>query len=108
MRYLFLVGSILILAACAQQSNKSEANKEFIDSTNLVTYIIDVNGMTCEGCENTISKGVGSIDGILEISASHIDSSAFVVFDSTLVNIEQIVAKIGEIGYEVKGVWIKL
>lgn len=108
MRYFLVLGTILILSACTQQTNKSDANKEPVDSTNLVTYILNVNGMTCEGCENTISRGVGSIDGIIEVSASHIDSTAFVVFDTTKANLEMIVEKIDEVGYEVDGSGVKL
>jgi Cu+-exporting ATPase len=108
MRYFLVPVIILILAACSQQTNKSDTNKAVVDSANFVSYLIDVHGMTCEGCENAISKGVESIDGIIEVSASHIDSSAFIVFDTTVANLDMIVAKIDEIGYEVKGAWIKL
>jgi len=108
MRYILVLSTIFILSACTQQTGKSDANKEAVDSTNLVSIILNVDGMTCEGCENAISKGVGTIDGIIEVSASHTNATTFVVFDTTKTNLEMIVAKIDEVGYEVKGSGVKL
>lgn len=108
MRYLLITVAILILTACNQQNNNPAPNTEPVDSTNLVTFILNVNGMTCSGCEDAISNGVTSIDGIMDVRASHTNSTTLVVFDTTKANLEMIVEKIDEIGYEVKGSGVKL
>ena len=104
MRFLLLVGTFLMLIACTQQSDKTRSGLNHSDSSMYVTVVLRVNGMTCEGCENTISKSVGSLDGIKKVSASHIDSTTLVVYDSSLININMIGEKIDEIGYKVNGV----
>ena len=33
--------------------------------------ILNVEGMMCEGCENRIKNAVGTIDGVVDVSAKH-------------------------------------
>jgi copper chaperone CopZ len=94
----------LIMAACgnADKNRASETtDQEEVTLQNLVEVTIDVGGMTCEGCENAIKKSIGSLQGIAEVSASHVDSLARVTYDSTLATIEEIKLKIADAGYQV-------
>jgi len=104
MRILTIAGIFLIFSACAQQTDKRQSDSEFSDSSNYVSVVLQVNGMTCTDCENAISKGVESLEGIKKVNASHIDSTTLVVYDSSCIGIDLISEKIAEIGYEVEGV----
>lgn len=106
MRKLFaLLIVALIFAACGSNDKKSEdkaVNKAEVSLENLVEVSIAVGGMTCEGCENAVKKSIGSLEGIAEVSASHVDSVAVVKYDETKANVEAIKAKITEAGYVVR------
>ena len=97
----------LISFAC--QNNSEKAVKEntdeaaVINTENVVSYHIDVNGMTCTGCENTIKSGVKELSGISEVDANFKEAWATVSFDTTLTSIEEITLKITSKGYQVAG-----
>lgn len=74
-----------------------------VDSSATKTVLLHVDGMTCEGCEMTISKAVISIEGVIDVNASHTDSLTTVVFDTSKANIVLISEKINELGYTVVG-----
>lgn len=99
--------SVLIVAAAVAFSCNSEAKKQAeepvpeISIENLVEVTIPVHGMTCEGCENAVKKSVGSLAGIGEVTASHMDSVAVVKYDKTQVTQADIESKIAEAGYTV-------
>ena len=33
--------------------------------------ILNVEGMMCEGCENRIKNALGTIEGVIDVSAKH-------------------------------------
>ena len=70
-------------------------------SENIVEKTLSVSGMTCSGCENSIETSLKKIDGINEVKASHLDSTTVIKFDKTLINIDDISAKIEKTGYKV-------
>ncbi len=98
--------SLILLSACNSTENKTEGSDEMkpeakINLEYLVSYDMDVSGMTCTGCENTIITGVSELDGIESIKATHTDAKTYVVFDSTLTSIEEVAAVIEAKGYTV-------
>ncbi len=62
--------------------------------------IINVNGMSCEGCENRIKNAVQSIDGVESVLASHKDSLVAVMAEDS-VDENIIKERIEDIGFEV-------
>lgn len=71
------------------------------DSARLVTVEIAVGGMTCTGCEQTITGGVTTLPGVTAAVASWKDSVARVTFDTLLVTREAIDSVIVAKGYQV-------
>jgi len=69
-----------------------------------VEVVLDVEGMTCDGCENAIKAGVESLEGIQTVKSSHEEGWTRVKYDSNRTSQEEIEGKITETGYEVKGV----
>jgi copper chaperone CopZ len=63
--------------------------------------VLDVTGMDCTGCEDSITKALKRLQGVASCSASHTDAQVEVIFDSGLVGLEQISQAIADAGYEV-------
>ena len=86
MKPFILVAALVIsLAACAPKQAPKEKTEPVMVEVNL-----KVEGMSCDGCELTIAKGVNLLAGIDSISANHEDSTAFVRFDSIQTNLKEI------------------
>ena len=89
--------------ACSQQVEHNQSHNDYSEPTNLISVTLKVNGMTCEGCENAISKSVLAMEGVKDVKASHVDSTTIVVYDSTAIDIRMISQKIDTVGYKVIG-----
>jgi len=87
-----------------QAAKREQAADEttVVAAENLVEVCIGVEGMTCEGCENAVKKSIGTLEGIAEVTASHVDSVDVVKYDTTKTSPEDIQGKIAEAGYAVK------
>lgn len=96
---LFIAFISIFLSACSPKQHTADKEKT---PAVMVEMTIKVEGMTCTECEQSIAKGVNELAGIDSISANHLDSTAFVRFDSTKTNLKQISEAIAKRGYEVK------
>ena len=100
--------ALLIIAVvafgCGSQGEKSTQNQEqetvTIDPANLETIEIEVHGMTCGGCERTVKNAVEELPGVQEVTASHTDSVAVVIFDKTQAGFGAMKAAINDKGYK--------
>jgi len=93
---------VLLFSLACNQTKTTETNTTTNESE-VATVTYKVEGMTCEGCENTVCKSVETIEGIKEIKASHTEGTATVVFDKSKTNAEAIKAAITE-KYEVSAI----
>lgn len=105
MKNLFFV--VLVAAFMAGCAGKSTSTDNAVQSTEVSatpkTVTLDVEGMSCTGCENTVSEAVTKIAGVSSIKASFLDSTAVVSFDPSKTSVAAIGAAITEAGYEFKG-----
>lgn len=107
MKKLFLfVTAVLIFAACgtATKKNNDAAEKENMSVENLVEVTYNVEGMTCEGCENAIMKSVESLEGIASVTSSFEEGWTKVSYEKGAATPEDIETKIADAGYVVKGI----
>jgi copper chaperone CopZ len=65
------------------------------------TLTLNVTGMTCGGCENAVKRGLGRLEGVGEVSASHVEAKVAVTFDPSIVSPDEIRSRIGAMGYTV-------
>jgi len=100
---LFTILITALLTACAGKSTGTDNTQVTETAIANKTVTLAVEGMTCSGCENTVKEAVSKINGIASIKASHLDSTAIVSFDSTLVSTVLIGEAITEAGYVFKG-----
>ena len=63
---------------------------------------INVTGMKCGGCENSLSTKLSALKGVLAVKASHIDKRVEVEFDNTQLDIDDIEDAIIEAGFKVE------
>ena len=106
MKNIWIVLLAFALFAC-NSAPKAEEAKESKNTTehvaDWVEVTLDVEGMTCDGCENAINAGLESMDGIESVESSHEEAWTKVKFDQSQSSVEEITAKINDTGYKVKG-----
>jgi mercuric ion transport protein len=62
-----------------------------------------VEGMTCNGCERTVSRIVGNLDGVTSSKADFSSSTLSVDYDPSKVTIDMIKDAIAKVGYKFVG-----
>lgn len=62
-----------------------------------------VTGMTCSGCERTVSKVISNIDGVASAKADANAASVAVEFDPAKVTVEKIKEAVDRVGYKFLG-----
>ena len=62
-----------------------------------------VEGMTCSGCERTVSKVVGNLEGVESAQADFKESTVRVEYQPEKVNIEKIKSAVNGVGYKFVG-----
>ncbi len=87
----------------AGTSGNSNSGSE-VSPENLVSFSIDVEGMTCTGCENSVERSLKSMDGVVSAKASHETGKTTVSFDKSILTPESIEENINSGGYRVTSI----
>lgn len=97
--YLIPIALFLSFVACNSGTSQQDTQKQEVINPAIVE--IGVEGMTCTGCENSINKSIEKLEGIVEVSSSHVDKKTVVKYDESKTSEEQIKAAIMQVGYTV-------
>lgn len=62
---------------------------------------LNVEGMTCGGCESTVTRALGKLDGVMAAHADHASNTVSVTFDPATIDLEAIGSRIEELGFVV-------
>jgi copper ion binding protein len=62
-----------------------------------------VEGMTCSGCERTVQKVVGNLEGVMSSKADLQSSTVSVEYDPAKVTIDKIKNAVNGVGYKFVG-----
>ena len=62
-----------------------------------------VEGMTCSGCERTVSRVVSNIEGVQSAKADLGSSTVYVEYDPARVTIDVIRSAVNGVGYKFVG-----
>ena len=73
-----------------------------VDKSNTQIIKLNIEGMVCNGCEETINHSVKKIEGVLQVNTSHKEGRSIIEFDSTKTNSESIKEVILSKGYVIK------
>ena len=104
MRKLLIIALVLIgFTACQSGSKNTTDEKPKTAPVELVQTTIDIGGMDCDMCVQSVEKGVNELVGISSVAVSLDDSSAVVKYDASKVQLAEIEKAIEKRGYIVKG-----
>lgn len=67
----------------------------------MTTVTIAVQGMTCGGCVNSVTKALGRVDGVQTVHVSLEQNQATVTFDDSKTNLDELNNAIEDAGYDV-------
>ena len=80
----------------------AEKNVVFAQSENIIKAEIQIEGMTCTSCENSLDYALQSEAGVIKASSSYKTGTAYVEYDQTKINPEQIRKTLKEMaGYRI-------
>ncbi|MCD6249800.1 MAG: heavy-metal-associated domain-containing protein [candidate division Zixibacteria bacterium] len=101
-----------VLAHCSDEEAKACAAKlglSLEECQNLCSTVehefvnLSIDGMTCVGCEKTITGCLEDIPGVMKVGlVSHKDGTAFVIIDSKQVKAEVLARAVTRKGYKAK------
>jgi copper chaperone CopZ len=100
----------IIATSCGNKGTKTEPQAEpqvvaeDIHTNDHLHYIqVAVEGMTCEGCENTVKGAIEKIEGVKMSSATHVDKYALAGYDEVTPDTAALREAITTAGYTVTG-----
>ena len=64
--------------------------------------ILNVDGITCEHCVDTIKEAVEILDGVLRVDVDIEKKQVVVEFDEKIAKLEDLIDKIEGVGFEVR------
>lgn len=62
---------------------------------------LNVEGMTCGGCESSVTTALGKLEGVMAAHADHESRTVSVTFDPAAIDVETIGSRIEELGFVV-------
>lgn len=74
----------------------------FVQKNQVETITLNIEGMTCTGCEATVENAAGNVAGVLEVNASYDTGKATIKFNQSKTNRKAIVVAINKTGFTVK------
>ncbi|NOZ61892.1 MAG: mercuric transport protein MerTP [Calditrichaeota bacterium] len=75
----------------------------YATSENFQQVDLNIEGMTCAGCEATINQAVSTVPGVVKVTSDYKTGQAVVKIDSSKASLDSIVAVINRSGYRVVG-----
>ncbi|MGE0566512.1 MAG: mercuric transport protein MerTP [Bacteroidia bacterium] len=73
-----------------------------IDKANIEQVKLNIEGMTCQGCEEHISNELSKLNGVIENKTSYKEGTSTVTFNRSVTNIDSIINVVNRTGYTVK------
>ena len=104
-KILLVLAAAALLIGCNSNSNTSDeaTNETSSMAAEWVEVVLNVDGMTCDGCENAIKSGVASLDGIESVESDFEEGWTKVKYDKNITSVDDIEGKIADTGYVVEG-----
>lgn len=99
-----ILSVLLVSFALVFSCNNSDSTKQIKKAAEFVQVELQVEGMTCTGCEKTIEANVNKLDGIESIKADHEAGKAILSYDKANLDIEAVKKVMADKGYTVTAV----
>lgn len=101
--------TVMMISACSGSGNKEEKVTTPAETVapaqdmHLHYIVISVEGMTCEGCENTVKGAISGVKGVASATASHTDKRAIAGYAGETPDTATLRKAIVSAGYTVNG-----
>ena len=83
-------------------SSSNANNVIVVRENNIQNAELSIKGMTCTGCEHSVTAALKSSEGVIEASSSYQNGVAIVKFDHTKASVDQLATAVEEAtGYKV-------
>jgi copper ion binding protein len=82
--------------------NKQLVTNNIKPANGFIVKTLDIEGMTCAGCEMRIENRLKKMDGISEVKARYTDSTIKVTYDPKFITNQRIIEIIEKLDYKVK------
>ena len=79
---------------------KTETHETVILSSTVQKIEVQIEGMTCTGCEEHVKAQISKLDGITDLTVSYENRNAIVSFDSQKTSVDKIAESINKTGYK--------
>ncbi|RMF58801.1 MAG: heavy-metal-associated domain-containing protein [Calditrichaeota bacterium] len=99
---LVLVVGVVALPFLSCSKNEAQTSGDITPqnvAANIQKVNLDVQGMTCTGCQYNVESALKKVPGVAEAKADYASHSAVVQYDPKKANVEQLVEAINKIGY---------
>ena len=94
----FLISFVVITFSPNEYPEAQQTNNQMSE---VKTVNLEITGMTCGGCVNSINKAVANCDGIKDCDVDLKQGLAIVSFNPSLTSENEIAQSISDLGYEV-------
>ena len=107
--FLWMITGISVLLITFPYYSKAffpaKDNVVIVQSNNIVKAKMEIEGMTCTGCEESINYALKNEPGVISATSSYKTGIAYVEYDKTKVKPEQLKKVVEEnVGYKVKNI----
>jgi Cu+-exporting ATPase len=83
-------------------AQKDPQRQDEVKWAETITVEIPISGMSCASCVARIEKGLSQLHGVREAQVNFASEKAFVSFDPTRLDVEDIVEAVRSIGYDIR------
>ena len=80
---------------------ETQAITVVFDESNIELVKLNIEGMTCAGCEAHVKYAATQVKGVLEATSSFESGTAKIKFDATNVSVDEIIKALNATGYTV-------
>lgn len=102
MKNIIYLALVFVFVACNSGTRPAQNEQSAATTVASTETKIHVSGMHCENCVASVTKGINELEGINSVAVTLADSTAFVSFDPSKVDLEKIKKAIEGRGYTVK------
>ncbi len=96
-----LLGGALIFG-CGKDDGKDLPESKEMAAANIQKVKLDIEGMTCTGCEYSVETALTKIAGVTNAEADYEGKSAEVAFDPEVAAVAQLVEAVNKTGFKAK------
>ncbi|MFQ5709703.1 MAG: cation transporter [bacterium] len=97
---LVLLLGVALFSGCSKNGERSPEESNQVATANVQKVTLDVQGMTCSGCEYNVESALKKVDGVAAVKADYKKAMAEIQYDPSVASVEEMVAAVNKTGYK--------